>query len=269
MDIPSVIVTLLHQHWYFIPMFLLITTLKSAWFKGVYGEFLVNFILNRFLPKEQYSLIKNVTLPTDEGTTQIDHIVVSPFGLFVVETKNMKGWIFGNARQKQWTQKIFKYTGTFQNPLHQNYKHTQTLARRLAIPNNKVYSVVVFIGDSTFKSNMPDNVTYARGCIGYIKSKQAVHFSQQQVSEIYDTIESGRLVRTLKTNRMHNQHVKEIISSKGRADSLQNKEESTQKVCPQCGAEMILRQAKRGNNVGKKFWGCTNFPMCKKVINLV
>jgi len=46
-----------------------------------------------FLPKEQYTVLHNITLPTDDGTTQIDHIVVSRFGVFVVETKNMKGWI--------------------------------------------------------------------------------------------------------------------------------------------------------------------------------
>ena len=63
------------------------------------GEFLVNFLLTKFLPKEHYTLIKNVTLPTDDGTTQIDHIVVSEFGLFVIETKNMKGWIFGSANK--------------------------------------------------------------------------------------------------------------------------------------------------------------------------
>ena len=117
MDVTSIFINALTMYWYFIPIFIFITVLKSPWFKGVLGEFLVNFLLKKYLPKEKYTLIKNVTLPTDDGTTQIDHIVVSEFGLFVIETKNMKGWIFGNAKQKQWTQKIFKYSGKFQNPL--------------------------------------------------------------------------------------------------------------------------------------------------------
>ena len=161
MDFIPIITNGLSVYWYLIPLLLLPSVLKSAWFKGVLGEFLVNCLLNLFLSKDKYTLIKNVTLPTDDGTTQIDHIVVSQFGLFVIEMKNMKGWIFGSEKQKQWTQKIFKYSGKFQNPLHQNYKHTQTLARCLAIPHEQIFSVIVFIGNSTFKTTMPENVTAA------------------------------------------------------------------------------------------------------------
>ncbi len=71
--------------------------------KGVWGEFIVNMMAKRFLDKEKYHLIKNVTLPTEAGTTQVDHIIVSQYGIFVVETKNMKGWIFGSKNQKDWT----------------------------------------------------------------------------------------------------------------------------------------------------------------------
>ncbi|WP_342662410.1 nuclease-related domain-containing protein [Psychromonas hadalis] len=87
--------------------------------------------------------------------------------------------------------KIFKYSGKFQNPLHQNDKHTQTLASCLALSNDQVYSVVVFIGDCTFKTKMPDNVIYARGCLQYIKTKQQIHFTAAQVSEITTAIEAG------------------------------------------------------------------------------
>lgn len=214
MDPVALILNVFTVYWFFIPVFILIFILKTAWFKGVFGEFLVNVLLSRSLPSKQYILIKDVTLLTEEGSTQIDHIVVSQFGVFVIETKNMKGWIFGNAKQKKWTQIIHKYTGKFQNPLHQNYKHTQTLSRCLAIPNAQIYSVIVFIGDSTFKNEMPDNVTYARGCIRYIKSKREQYFSQEQVIDIVNEIEAGRLMRGLKTNIAHNKHVQSIIDSK-------------------------------------------------------
>ena len=92
--------------WYLIPFFLVAAVIKSPWFKGKAGEAAVNLSARLFLDKTRYHLIKNVTLPTEDGTTQIDHIIVSPYGVFVVETKNMKGWIFGNAKQRYWTQKI-------------------------------------------------------------------------------------------------------------------------------------------------------------------
>ena len=52
-----------------------------------------------WLPKE-YIILNDIMLPTQYGTTQIDHIVVSPYGIFVIETKNYKGWIFGHRIQR-------------------------------------------------------------------------------------------------------------------------------------------------------------------------
>lgn len=268
MDFTSLILKAVTVYWYLIPLFLLPVVLKSAWFKGVLGELLVNFLLKKFLPKDQYRLIKNVTLPTDDGTTQIDHILVSQFGVFVIETKNMKGWIFGNAQQKLWTQKIFKYSGKFQNPLHQNYKHTQTLANVLDIPREQIYSVIVFIGDSTFKTLMPENVTYARGCVDYIKSKKEIIFNPEQVTEITEAIESGRLSRSLKTNLTHIKQVKKIIAEKQAQKIVGESENIAQQLCPSCGLKMALREAKKGKNAGNQFWGCTAYPKCRKVLSL-
>jgi len=81
-----------------------------------------------------------------QGTTQIDHVIVSRYGAFVVETKNMSGWIFGAERDAQWTQKFRKSSFRFQNPLRQNYKHTETPAELLGLPRDTIKSVIVFVG---------------------------------------------------------------------------------------------------------------------------
>ncbi len=86
MDIFGILIGALAQVWYIIPLLIVVSIFKSRWFKGVFGEFLVNKLLSQ-LPDSDYTLVRNVTLPTDDGTTQIDHIVVSRFGIFVVETK--------------------------------------------------------------------------------------------------------------------------------------------------------------------------------------
>ena len=90
MDFTLLVTQLFTGFWYLIPLFILAVLIKSPWFKGVMGEFLVNFSTRHFLDKDTYRLIKNVTLPSGEGTTQIDHVIVSVYGVFVVETKNMK-----------------------------------------------------------------------------------------------------------------------------------------------------------------------------------
>lgn len=199
------------QNFYFlIPLIVLIGILKSSWFKGMIGEFLVNISAKWLLDKNKYHLIKNVTLPTPDGTTQIDHIIISVYGIFVIETKNMKGWIFGKENQRTWTQKIYRHSNKFQNPLHQNYKHVKTIEHLLGVNDNQVHSLVVFVGDSTFKTKMPENVTYGSGYAKYIKSKKQPVLSPTEVSSIITKIEEGRLSQSFKTHREHVNHVKNI-----------------------------------------------------------
>lgn len=245
--------------WYLIPFAILAFLLKTPWFKGVMGEFIVNLTAKLFLDKQKYHLIKNVTLPTEDGTTQIDHIIVSKYGVFVVETKNMKGWIFGNAHQKTWTQKIYKHSNKFQNPLHQNYKHAKTLEVLLELDDQQIHSLVVFVGNSTFKTDMPENVTYGFGYIRFIKSKTLRVLSDVQVIEITKKITAGRLTPSFRTNREHVKHVKNIVAEK---------EKFNGQTCPACQSPMILRETKKGQNIGNKFWGCSNFPKCRKIINI-
>jgi ribosomal protein L37AE/L43A len=187
-----------------------------------------------------------------DGTTQIDHIIVSPYGIFVVDTKNMKGWIFGSERQKMWTQQIYRHKTKFQNPLHQNYKHIKTLENALNIELDKISSVIVFVGDATFKTAMPANVNYPRGYINFIKSKNEIILSEDEVKEAIKVIDSGRFERSFNTNREHVKHVKDIVQKK-----------QEEKICPKCGSAMLLRTVKKGVNAGNQFWGCSQFPKCR------
>lgn len=259
MDLSPIINQLFSALWYLIPIVIFTGLLKSPWFKGIMGEFIVNLSAKLLLDKTTYHLVKNVTLPTEDGSTQIDHIIVSMFGVFVVETKNMRGWIFGGEKQKTWTQKIFKHSSKFQNPLHQNYKHVKTLESLLGLNEQQIFSLVVFVGDSTFKTEMPENVTYGGGYIRYIKSKIQPVLTESEVNDINSKIETGRLTPSFKTNRDHVQHVKDI---------LKEKENTNIKLCPKCGSTMVLRETKKGANMGKKFLGCSSFPKCRSIVNV-
>ncbi|HAC86492.1 MAG TPA: nuclease [Gammaproteobacteria bacterium] len=241
--------------WYLIPFFLVAAVIKSPWFKGKAGETVVNLAAKLFLDKSCYHLIKNVTLPTEDGTAQIDHVIVSRYGVFVVETKNMKGWIFGNAKQRQWTQKIFKHSQKFQNPLHQNYKNVKTLQSLLDLDDEQVFSVVVFVGDSTFKTAMPENVTHCGGYVCYIKAQTEQRLSDVEVQKVIEAIESGRLAATFRNHRKHVAHVKEIVAKK-----------RSEPRCPKCRGEMVKRTVKRGENIGKDFCGCKAFPKCRGIV---
>ncbi len=261
MDLNNILIQafapMVSAYWWMIPLFITLAILKTPFMKGIFGEFQVNLIAKLRLDKKVYHLIKNVTLPTEDGSTQIDHVIVSKFGVFVIETKNIKGWIFGSVNQKMWTQQIYKHKTQFQNPLHQNFKHTQTLQKALELEPEKMFSLVVFIGDSNFKTPMPENVVYAGSYIRFIKSKTKPVLSDIEVINLCKQIQSGRLIPSLKTHIAHAQHVKNLVEQK--------QQTRNDNACPKCGQSMVLRTVRKGENQGKEFWGCSAFPRCKTV----
>ena len=250
-------------------MALLLVVIKifnTSWFKGKLGEFLVNLAAKIHLDKNQYHLIKDVTLPTEDGTTQIDHIIVSIYGVFVVETKFYRGWIFGSENQKTWTQVIFRNQYNFQNPLHQNYKHTQVLKDALQLTDEQIYSLIVFIGDSKFKSPMPDNVFFGARYINFIQAKKAPVLSPDEVRDISNKIKLNALTRSVKTSRAHREHVRQIIAQKDTNPAVDAVNDQGDIPCPKCGSAMVKRTVKRGEHKGRELWGCSTFPKCRGIV---
>ncbi len=159
MDFTPVIAQVWGTLGWFIPLMLLIGLLKSPWAKGYIGELLVRLFAHWQLDKQTYRRLHNVRLNKPDGITQIDHVSLSPYGIFALETKNMSGWIFGGKNQAQWTQKLYKRTFKFQNPLRQNYKHLKALDATLGVNPEQLHSVITFVGSGTFKTEVPANIS--------------------------------------------------------------------------------------------------------------
>lgn len=171
-------------------------------FKGFVGEAVGSLAHKILLDKSIYRELNNVTIPTPDGTTQIDHVIVSRFGIFVIETKNLSGWIFGDEKSAEWTQSLPGGKFKFQNPLRQNYRHTKCLSEFLGVEHEKFHSVVMFWGETTFKTVMPKNVM-DKGYTSYIKAKSEILFSDNEVDEIVEAIHTGKLPRTWATRKQH------------------------------------------------------------------
>lgn len=183
---------------------------KLPQIKGRIGEKHVREGLIKHLDVAKYTIINDVTLPLEDGgTTQIDHIVVSDFGIFVIETKNMSGWIFGNEHQAKWTQTIHSSKYPFQNPIRQNYKHTKTLAHLLNMPHEKFHSVVIFTSNAELKTKMPDHVGHLKEMMGYIKSFNKEVFDNNTKLEVINLVQSIKLKQGRKTNKQHVKYLKE------------------------------------------------------------
>ncbi|MGM3422788.1 NERD domain-containing protein [Pseudomonas benzopyrenica] len=239
-----------------LPLTLTIGLLKSPWVKGYLGELLVRLFAHWQLDAQTYRRLHNVTLSTPDGTTQIDHVFLSRCGIFVVETKNMSGWIFGGEHQAQWTQKLYRRTFKFQNPLRQNYKHLKALEATLGANPEHLHSVITFVGGTTFKTKVPANVTQGIGFIRYIRSFQQPVFSEAEVDAMLQTLQTGRRAPTLATHREHVQNLKR------RSDP------TAERHCPKCGSALLIRTVKSGAKAGQQFWGCSAFPKCRTMQSL-
>jgi restriction system protein len=168
------------------------------------GESLVSKSITTAFPSPRHHLLNSVTLPTEDGTTQIDHVLVSRFGVFVIETKHYGGWIFANANSPVWTQVMFKRTSKFQNPLRQNYKHVKAVQGLLEfIPPQYIRSAVVFTGDGEFRTPRPEGVYSMQGLIEHIEGFKEEVMSENRLQFCVGRLEWQRLALTRQTDVEH------------------------------------------------------------------
>jgi restriction system protein len=139
-------------------------------------------------------------------------VVVSPFGIFVIETKNYRGWIFGSEKQRQWTQQIYRSKHKFQNPLHQNKLHVKALMQFLNLPEDHFHSVVLFIGNTEFKTDMPDNVLNG-GLIRWIKNHAEPRIVTSTVDQAVSQL--SELDRTINRRTASREHLKALRTRRG------------------------------------------------------
>jgi restriction system protein len=138
--------------------------------EGLLGEQLVSEALTK-LPPAYYHL-DNLVVPVKTRigqTTQIDHVVSSQFGIFVIETKKFRGAILGGERDRLWFQILGGQRFLFRNPLDQNRHHVSILAQHLGLPAIVFNPVVAFVGLTQLLSpQLPTNVitTIAPGVPG-------------------------------------------------------------------------------------------------------
>ena len=167
-------------------------------------EILVNF---RW---PDYHLMNHVTLQMDDGTTQIDHILISRFGIFVIETKHYSGWIFADAKQKNWTQTFFASKFRFQNPLHQNMRHVQAVQDLLDfLPTNTIKAIVVFTGEAKFKTTVPQGVFNTAEMIDYLHNQTDEILSVDQLQHCVGRLETTRMAISGTTDVEHIQSLEQ------------------------------------------------------------
>jgi hypothetical protein len=219
---------------------------------GEIGEDKVAGILQR-LPPEDYIVFNDITIKNRSGTSQIDHLVISSFGIFVIETKCYKGWLFGSEESEKWTQALYTEKYQFYNPIQQNRGHLKALKYNLSkFPEIPFYPIVVLAGPCEFKTF--DQVTTPVIYPNYLR-KLIISLSTQkfltgsQIAEIREIIQNGLIA-----GEGHKElHIKNAMEKAMIAEN-----EIKRGTCPRCDGVLVEREGKYG-----RFFGCSNYPKCK------
>lgn len=232
--------------------------------KGIEGELKVHKILCQ-LP-EEYTIFNDVVLKTYNGTTQIDHIVVSKYGIFAIETKNYRGIIYGNDDRQEWTQiiktdvrymkkwyKTYTYIkkSKFYNPVKQSISHSNALHNNLKYwPNLTIIPIVVFAGDASIENVTSKHIViYDDFLLDTILNFNTPCISNDELNNIVSYLSQINIRDAIDDNT----HIKNVYATK---QYYNNK--ITSGICPACGGKLLLRNGKYGN-----FYGCSNYPNCK------
>lgn len=236
----------------------LIKSISSPKIIGTIGEKRVSRRLD-WLPKE-YITLNDILLPTNYGTTQIDHIVISPYGIFVIETKNYKGWIFGHENSEEWKQSLYckkNFWGRsskqyiLRNPIRQNLNHARAIKTILKeVGDFVIIPIVVFSNNAELHITTPNYIVINwRKLRSVIKSRKTPCISPDSVQMIVNKIAAANIT-TKESRKIHVRNIKSSLDRRNRAIKGGK--------CPQCDGELIKRKGKHG-----VFLGCSNYPRCR------
>ncbi len=219
--------------------------------KGWIGEKKV-YLKSLFLLKKEGRIISDLMLPKKEDLnvcSQIDHLIISEKGIFVIEVKNYSGKIYGSDEQQNWTQSFNygKKTYQFYSPVKQNLTHCNRVKEHLS-KQIDVYSVVIFLAcdiDSVKSENVYSFPSFKK----FYKSKET-KYSKEDVEELYNYF------LYYKENKVKSsyEHVKTI---------KENRKTVENNICPYCNKKLILKNGKYG-----KFYACENYPKCRFTKNV-
>lgn len=215
--------------------------------KGTRGEMAVAAILEQ-LPAE-YHVFNDIYVYSNGRSVQIDHVVISPYGIFSIETKNYNGWIFGGEKSEYWTQNLYGKKYKFRNPIKQNLSHAIALTNTLHVYQSQIIPLTVFTGNATLKTNTSSTVIYENQLLNAILGFSEPVFAPKRVGSLINTLTESIITDENKKQR-HVQSVRNAIYSQNQM--------SSHGVCPRCQGKLVWRHGKYGG-----FWGCENYPRCR------
>ncbi len=211
---------------------------------GLFGEHWTKQSLN-VLDKDKYIVLNDIMIEVNNKTYQIDHIVLSKYGIFVIETKQYNGYIKGSKYDKKWVRYIKgKAPIYYTNPIRQNYGHVKAICELLNISEDKVFNIVCIPSNNVKLDIEHDGeVTTGLTIIDKITS-----YKEEIISNI-EELKNKIIINNIVDKNKRKEHIENINL---------NKEEYDSNICPKCGGKLVERDGKYS-----KFIGCSNYHKCK------
>lgn len=247
--------------WIVIGIYIALKLTKNTWLpliKGFLGEASISTLLHG-LDKEEYKILHNVMIRAGLGTTQIDHIIVSRYGIFVIEVKNYKGWILGSENGREWTQSVYGHKNRFMNPIHQNYGHVkaiESLLHEYDIFGVPIIPIVTFPGDATLKVDVNRALVVKWGNLNNTirENSSTEYLSKEQMDA---------LVRIFTIANVDSKEAREAHISGIQEKTRAEKRSIKAGICPKCGGNLVKINGKYGS-----FYGCSNYHKCRYTKNM-
>lgn len=175
--------------------------IKKKYSRYYVDELYVNLQLSKSLPHSEYAVIPDLLLPNDGPfrTSQIDHLIVSPYGIFCIETKSHKGWISASKARKLFTQILYKSKYLIApNPVEQNIGHIRTLKALLGDKlKAPIINIVVFPSAERFFINGYENVGSVNDMIASIFEHSNKTYSYNEAAQIIETVCKFNIKQTI------------------------------------------------------------------------
>ena len=222
----------------------------------------------------------NVYIPKDDGqTTELDVILLHESGIYVFESKNYSGWIFGAEEQPYWTQTLStgkkgkSHKSRFYNPIMQNKGHIKYLYSLLQDQTIPMYSYIVFSNHCTLKkislTSGNHHVINRYNILREVKTnilRVGTHLSPEKIDQLYNKLypltQVDATVKQQHVADIKEKHPNSQCKTKPKQQHGEKKENYTSEKCPLCGSNLVVRVATNGNKKGTKFLGCSNYPKC-------
>lgn len=195
--------------------------LEYPTYRGWWGEYKVNFMLRLCLTGE-YKIFSNALYRGQHkgDATQVDHIIVSRYGIFVLETKCFKGKIITDPEfPETWLQIVGRRKYRVQNPLMQNYAHVKAVQKVTGVHSQKIHSYAVMAGQASFSYGMPERVHSIWGVVRKIQSCRAPVFTRAHVVSICRSLNERRIKGGYWAAKRHVEKLKRRKEQEGMAKS--------------------------------------------------